>query len=72
MEGLNWSRAAKVGLGGLLVGLAVSRTFAVDQYDTLTAGETVYRNVVVRSQNASSLIVTHAGGFGTDPIRKTL
>ena len=70
MEGLNWSRSVKVGLVGLIVGFAASQTFAADQYDTLTAGETVYRNVVVRSQNASSLIVTHAGGLAQIPFEK--
>ncbi len=67
MEGVSWRRLFKVGLVGLLTGFLVGGTLSADQFESLVAGEVVYRDVVVRSKNASSLIVTHAGGLAQIP-----
>ena len=53
-------------------GLVVLGARASDQvrFESIEAGENRYENVVVRSKNASSLIVTHSGGAGSDPLAR--
>ncbi len=62
------SRLRRIGAATLWAAVSVLNLGGVDQYETLEAGETVYRDVVVRSNNASSLIVTHAGGLAQIPL----
>lgn len=52
-------------------GLVVLGARASDQvrFESIEAGENRYENVVVRSKNASSLIVTHSGGLAQIPLR---
>lgn len=55
--------------GFVLVWLLVEASlFASDRYDILKAGENLYRDVVVRSQSASSLVVSHAKGIAKIPL----
>ena len=55
--------------GFVLVWLLVEASlFASDRYDVLEAGENLYRDVVVRSQSASSLVVSHAKGIAQIPL----
>ncbi len=59
-------------VGLLLISDATLFANEADTYESLLAGETLYRNVVVRSTNETSLIVTHAGGspkFLSSPCR---
>lgn len=67
MEVVRWRRTLKYALGGLLSVLMASVNLGLDRYDTLLVGEKVYRDVVVRSENASSLIVMHSGGLAQIP-----
>lgn len=39
------------------------------RFETIIAGENRYENVIVRSKNASSLIVTHSGGLAQIPLK---
>lgn len=51
-----------------LTGVVVKASDSV-RFQTIVAGENRYENVVVRSKNASSLIVTHSGGLAQIPLR---
>jgi len=55
---------------GLIAYASFSTLGGADQYATLVAGEDFYRDVVVRSQNASSLIVTHSEGLAQIPFAR--
>lgn len=55
---------------GLIAGAFFPAGEGADRYETLVAGEDVYHNVVVKSQNASSLIVMHSGGLAQIPFAR--
>ena len=55
---------------GLACLVSVSNAFGQDRYDVLEVEGDVYRNVVVRSSNASSLVISDSKGIPQLPLSK--
>ncbi len=58
-----------VWIGSLLLVISPLSWANGDRYDSLVAGDQVYRGVLVRSINETSLIVTHSGGLSQIPLK---
>jgi len=66
----DFQRRLELRVLGFVLGwlLLEASSFATDRYDVLASGGNVYRDVVVRSQSASSLVVSHAKGIAQIPL----
>lgn len=69
MREVTCGRVLKAVLVSLLAAWPFAISWGADRYETLKAGDVVYKDVVVRSQNASSLIVMHSRGLAQIPFK---